>query len=69
MDEKSSVIYFATVQNEGDSPVARNVAYYNLDVIISVGYHVKSHRGTLKEYIIKGFTMNDASRRQGTAQR
>ena len=45
-----------------------NVKYYNLDVIISVGYRVKSHRGTqfriwaterLREYIIKGFTLND----------
>lgn len=46
----------------------RPVKYYNLDVIISVGYRVKSHRGTqfriwatqrLREYIIKGFTLND----------
>ncbi len=68
LDENSTVAFFATVQNEGDRTVARNVAYYNLDVIISVGYRVKSHRGTqfriwatqrLKEYIIKGFTMND----------
>ena len=68
LDENSTVAFFATVQNEGDRTVTRNVAYYNLDVIISVGYRVKSHRGTqfriwatqrLKEYIIKGFTMND----------
>ncbi|KJS16964.1 MAG: toxin Fic [Peptococcaceae bacterium BRH_c4b] len=68
LDEKSTVAIFAIVQNEGDRSVERNIAYYNLDVIISVGYRVKSHRGTqfriwatqrLKEYIIKGFTMND----------
>lgn len=68
LDENSTVAFFATVQNEGDRTVVRNVAYYNLDVVISVGYRVKSHRGTqfriwatqrLKEYIIKGFTMND----------
>jgi hypothetical protein len=57
-----------TVQNEGSREVSRKVAYYNLDVIISVGYRVKSLRGTqfriwanqiLKEYLIKGFSMND----------
>jgi len=40
LDEKSTVAFFATVQNEGE----RSVTYYNLDVIISVGYRVKSHR-------------------------
>jgi hypothetical protein len=57
-----------TVQFEGSREVSRKVKYYNLDVIISVGYRVKSLRGTqfriwangiLKEYIIKGFAMND----------
>ncbi|WDV44069.1 virulence RhuM family protein [Clostridiaceae bacterium M8S5] len=64
----STVAKNATVQIEGNRSVQREVEYYNLDVIISVGYRVKSHRGTqfriwaterLKEYIIKGFTMND----------
>jgi hypothetical protein len=64
----STVANFATVQNEGDRQVVRNIDYYNLDVIISVGYRVKSIRGTqfriwaterLKEYMIKGFTMDD----------
>lgn len=41
----STVAFFATVQNEGDRTVERNLAYYNLDMIISVGYRVKSHRG------------------------
>lgn len=63
-----TVANFATVQNEGDRQVERNIEYYNLDVIISVGYRVKSFRGTqfriwansvLKEYIIKGFAMDD----------
>jgi hypothetical protein len=64
----STVANFATVQNEGDRQVVRNIDYYNLDVIISIGYRVKSIRGTqfriwaterLKEYMIKGFTMDD----------
>jgi hypothetical protein len=64
----STVAKNAIVQNEGNRNVRREVEYYNLDVIISVGYRVKSHRGTqfriwaterLREYIIKGFTMND----------
>ena len=46
LDEKSTVAFFATVQNEGERTVERSVTYYNLDVIISVGYRVKSHRGT-----------------------
>lgn len=65
LKEKEVVAYFATTAADGKT---YNVEYFNLDVIISVGYRVKSHRGTqfriwatqrLKEYIIKGFTMND----------
>jgi hypothetical protein len=41
-----TVAKFATVQKEGDREVSREIEYYNLDVIISVGYRVKSHRGT-----------------------
>jgi hypothetical protein len=68
LDEISTVKDYLTVQNEGSREVSRKVAYYNLDVIISVGYRVKSLRGTqfriwanqiLKEYLIKGFSMND----------
>ena len=64
----STVAIFATVQNEGTREVERNVVYYNLDMIISVGYRVNSHRGVrfriwateiLKEYLIKGFVLND----------
>lgn len=63
-----TVAYFATVQNEGDRQVERDICYYNLDVIISVGYRVKSKRGTqfriwatgiLKEYMRKGFALDD----------
>ncbi len=64
----STVAKFATVQTEGNRSVKREIEFFNLDVIISVGYRVKSHRGTqfriwatqqLKEYIIKGFAMDD----------
>ena len=65
---EGTVAFFATVQKEGDRQVAREICYYNLDVIISVGYRVKSKRGTqfriwatniLKEYMKKGFAMDD----------
>lgn len=64
----STVAFFATVQNEGNRKVSREIAFYNLDMIISVGYRVNSHRGVqfriwatqvLKEYLVKGFAMND----------
>ncbi len=65
LERNSVVANFATTASDGKT---YNVEYFNLDVIISVGYRVKSHRGTqfriwaskvLKEYIIKGFSMND----------
>ncbi len=68
LEEISTVKEYLTVQTEGERQVKRKIPYYNLDVIISVGYRVKSHRGTqfriwatqqLKEYIIKGFVLND----------
>ncbi|MBE3101762.1 MAG: virulence RhuM family protein [Firmicutes bacterium] len=68
LSKSSTVKEYLTVQNEGKRKVSRNIEYYNLDVIISVGYRVKSNLGTqfriwatkrLNEYIIKGFTMND----------
>jgi hypothetical protein len=64
----STVAFFATVQEEGHRKVERGIAYYNLDMIISVGYRVNSYRGiqfriwatqVLKEYLIKGFALND----------
>ena len=63
----STVAKFATVQQEGGRMVTRNIEYYNLDVIISVGYRVKSQRGIefrqwansiLKEYLLRGYAIN-----------
>ena len=68
LDENSTVKEFLTVQNEGSRNVERNVKYYNLDMIISLGYRIKSKIATnfrkwaterLKEYMIKGFTLDD----------
>lgn len=68
LEPNRTVRKFRTVQTEGSRTVEREVEHYNLDVIISVGYRVKSHQGTkfrqwatarLREYIVKGFTMND----------
>ena len=65
---EATVAKYATVQTEGARAVSRDLEFYNLDVIIAVGYRVKSHRGTqfrqwatqrLREYIVKGFTMDD----------
>ncbi len=73
LSPESTVAKFATVQSEGARQVERQIEYYNLDVIISVGYRVKSLRGTqfrkwaserLKEYLIKGFTMDDERLKQ-----
>lgn len=68
LSENSTVKDYLTVQQEGNRKVSRNVSHYNLDVIISVGYRVKSLHGTqfriwatqvLKEYMKKGFALND----------
>ena len=65
--DESTVANFATVQIEGDREVERTIQYYNLDVIISVGYRVKSKRGVefrkwansvLKQYIMQGYAVN-----------
>jgi len=67
LSDFSTVANFATVQMEGNREVLRNIEYYNLDVILSVGYRVKSNRGIqfriwanriLKEYILKGYAIN-----------
>ena len=64
----STCAFFAQVQTEGKRQVERQIPIYNLDMIISVGYRVNSHRGVqfrqlatqvLKEYMIKGFALND----------
>jgi hypothetical protein len=68
LQPNTTVAFFATVQMEGKRKVERDIAYYNLDMIISVGYRVHSYRGVqfrmwatnvLKEYIVKGFALND----------
>ena len=68
LSENSTVAKFATVQNEGNRNVERMIENYNLDVIISVGYRVKSQRGVefrkwansvLKDYILKGYAVNN----------
>lgn len=69
LSEESTVRKFRTVQMEGEKNVARSILHYNLDMIISLGYRVRSKVAThfrrwaterLKEYIIKGFAMDDA---------
>ncbi|MBW4766500.1 virulence RhuM family protein [Hoylesella nanceiensis] len=76
LSPEATVANFATVQAEGNREVTRNIDYYNLDVIISVGYRVKSQEGTqfriwatqrLREYIIKGFTLNDERFKTGSS--
>lgn len=67
-NNSSTVAKFATVQKEGTREIERNIDYYNLDVVISVGYRIKSLEGVrfrkwatsrIKEYIIKGYTIDD----------
>lgn len=76
LQENSTVKDYLTVQAEGKREVQRNLKIYNLDVIISVGYRVKSPQGTqfriwatqrLKEYIIKGFVLNDDRFKSGSS--
>lgn len=68
LQREATVANFATVQSEGQRQVTRQVEYFNLDAIISVGYRVNSLRGTqfriwatrlLKEHLLKGFTLDD----------
>ena len=66
--DSSTVAKFATVQEEGNRSVTREIEYYNLDMIISVGYRVKSNRGVefrrwanhvLRQYILQGYAVNE----------
>ena len=68
LDKASTVKDFLTVRKEGNRTVSRNIEYYNLDMIIAVGYRVNSKRATqfrkwatstLKEYITKGYAINE----------
>ena len=67
LEERATVRKFRTVQNEGGRRVSRTLLYYNLDMIISIGYRVNSIRGTqfriwankvLKDYLLKGYVVN-----------
>ena len=67
LDRRATVAKFATVQNEGDRLVERIIEFFNLDVIISVGYRVKSQQGTqfriwatekLRDYLLNGYVVN-----------
>ena len=68
LQENSTIKEYLTVQKEGTRSVKRKVSFYNLDVIISVGYRVKSQRGTqfriwatnvLKSYLLKGYAVQN----------
>ena len=68
LDQEATVAKNATVQTEGNRQVRREIAYYNLDAILSVGYRVNSRQATafrqwatrvLKEYLVKGFALDD----------
>jgi hypothetical protein len=74
LDKEATVRKIRTVQNEAGREVARNLDFYNLDAIISVGYRVNSQQATqfriwatktLKEFIIKGFVLDDDRLKQG----
>ncbi|PLW97404.1 MAG: cytochrome C biogenesis protein CycH [Marinilabiliales bacterium] len=68
LDRRATVAKYATVQNEGNRKVFRDIDFFNLDVIISVGYIIRSQRGTqfriwankiLKEYLVQGYALNE----------
>lgn len=70
----ATVKEYLTVQNEGTRTVQRSIEYYNLDMILAIGYRVRSPRGTqfrrwaterLSEYLIKGFVLDDERLREG----
>ena len=73
-DPAATIRKFRIVQTEGTREVSRLVDHYNLDVILAVGYRVRSHRGTqfrrwaterLTEYLVKGFVMDDERLKEG----
>ncbi|GAE94721.1 DNA-binding protein [Gracilibacillus boraciitolerans JCM 21714] len=68
LEEEATCKYYLQVQNEGAREVKRRAKHYNLEMILAIGYRVRSHRGTqfrqwaterLNEYLVKGFTMDD----------
>ncbi|MBK5213675.1 MAG: virulence RhuM family protein [Flavobacteriaceae bacterium] len=73
LERKATVAKNATVQIEGEREVVRNIEFFNLDVIISVGYRVNSKKGTqfriwatnqLKKYLVKGYSINEKRLKQ-----
>jgi len=77
LEKQSTCAKIAQVQIEGDREIIRKISFYNLDVIISVGYRVNSKRGTefriwannvLKAYLIKGYAINERRLRQQNEQ-
>ena len=74
LDQAATVKQYLTVQTEGSRSVRRSIDYYNLDMILAIGYRVRSHRGTqfrrwaterLREYLIKGFVLDDVRLKEG----
>jgi hypothetical protein len=74
LSQAATVKEYLTVQTEGSRTVQRSIEYYNLDIILAIGYRVRSHRGTqfrrwaterLSEYLIKGFVLDDERLREG----
>lgn len=72
LEERSTVKEYLTVQTEGKRKIKRKINFYNLDVIISVGYRIKSKQGTrfriwanqvLKDYLLKGYAANNRMNR------
>lgn len=68
LDKRGTTELFSVVQQEGNRSIKRKITYYNLDVIISVGYRVNSKRGTqfriwsnniLKDYLVRGYVVNE----------
>jgi len=74
LEPEATIRNFLIVQKEGERDVERNIEHYNLDMILAVGYRVRSHRGTqfrrwaterLSEYLVKGFVMDDDRLKEG----
>ena len=74
LKEGATTEFFSVVQKEGNREVSRNIKFFNLDAVIAVGYRVNSHQATafriwatktLKEYITKGFVLNDDMLKNG----
>lgn len=74
LTEERTIKDYLIVQQEGNREVSRKIAHYNLEMIIAIGYRVRSHRGTqfrrwatdrLHEYLVKGFTIDDERLKEG----